>query len=391
MMMTLLVVILISFIGVGLPDSVLGTAWPAMYLAFDLPISFAGYITAAVSVGTILSSLMSARLIARFGTGLVSAVSTALTALALFGFALTQHPALFFLLAVPMGIGAGAIDTALNAFVALHYSASAMSFLHCFYGLGVAASPFVMSLALGPDSNWRQGYWIIACIQLGIAVLGFLSLPLWHRVEGQGQEDGGIPQKQLSLLALLKTPGVLLSGLAFVASCGLELTAGGWSSSYFVLAKGLAPDRAAMITMVFYIGLSAGRFVSGLCAARLGRRRLLRISLFFQLLAVSLFLLPAPIAISALALFLIGFGIGPVYPNLMHLTPKNFGEDMAQAVMGVQQALTYIGVMVIPWLFGTLAQVFSAALLPPFLLLLLLLYAVIYLSLMHTVQKRRRK
>lgn len=388
MLTALLVIIFISFIGVGLPDSILGTAWPAMYREFGLPISLAGYITSTVSAGTILSSLISSRVINRFGTGMVSAVSTLLTAISLLGFAFTQQPACFFLLAIPLGLGAGAIDTALNAFVALHYSASQMSFLHCFYGLGVAASPFVMSLALGPDGNWRRGYLIVAIIQLTIATLAFLSLPLWKKVQQKDKEENCTASRTLSLAELVKTPGVMLSCFTFFSTCALELTAGGWSSSFFVNTKGLNADRAALITMLFYIGLACGRFFSGVLSGKLGRRRILRISLVVQFFAILLFVLPLPTPVSAVALFLIGLGNGPAYPNLVHLTPKNFGDDLAQSVMGIQQAMTYVGIMLMPWLFGVLAQAFSTALLPYYLLILSLLYAAAFVALMRTVVKK---
>lgn len=391
MLATLLIVIFISFIGVGLPDSVLGTAWPAMYREFDLPISLAGYITSTVSIGTIISSLMSSKLISKFGTGLVTAVSTLLTAVALLGFSLTQNPVFFFLLAIPLGLGAGAIDTALNAFVALHYTASQMSFLHCFYGLGVAASPFVMSLALGSEGNWRRGYLIVAIIQFSIAAIGFLSLPLWKKVQKKDAEETDITVRTLSIPELVKTPGVMLSCFSFFFNCALELTAGGWSSSFFVNTKGINPDRAALITMLFYIGLACGRFVSGMLAGKLGRRRLLRIALAVQFVSILLFILPLPTVVSAVALFFIGLGIGPVYPNLVHLTPKNFGEDVAQSVMGLQQAMTYAGIMLMPWLFGILAQIFTTALLPYYMMLMLLFYAIAFTALMRTVSKKKRK
>ncbi len=389
MLATLLIVIFISFIGVGLPDSVLGTAWPAMYRDFGLPISLAGYLSAAISVGTIISSLLSAGVIRKFGTGLVTAVSTLLTAVALLGFAFTKNPVFFFLLAIPLGLGAGSIDTALNAFVALHYRASHMNFLHCFYGLGVAASPFVMSLALGDGGNWRRGYLVVALIQFVITAVAFLALPLWNRVQKKEEEEGAVRTKNLSVSELLKTPGVLLSGLAFFGTCALELTAGGWCSSYFVNTKGMGADEAAGITMLYYIGLAGGRLLSGLFVGKLGRRRILRISLAVQLLAALALLLPMSTGAGAATLLLLGLGIGPVYPNLMHLTPQNFGQEITQSVMGLQQAMVYVGVLVAPWLFGVLAEAYSTALLPGFLLLCLLLYAAPYAALMHTVSKKK--
>ncbi|MDD6307963.1 MAG: MFS transporter [Clostridia bacterium] len=390
MLTTLFIVIFVSFIGIGLPDSVLGAAWPSMYRAFRLPISLAGYISFTVSVGTIVSSLMSAKLIRKFGTGLVTAGSTFLTAIAMLGFAYTKNPACFFLLAIPLGLGAGAIDTALNAFVVLHYNASKMNFLHCFYGIGVAASPLIMSMALGAEGNWRRGYLLVAIIELGIAAIAFLSLPLWHKVQKTEAVSGENKTNVVSLSALIKMPGVLVSSFAFFCSCALELTAGGWSSSYFVNSKCLPSDQAARITTLFYVGLAMGRFLSGIFANRVGRRKILRLSLVSQLLAILLFLCPFPTVVTAICLFFVGLSIGPVYPNLVHLTPQAFGAAYAEAVIGMQQAMTYLGIMLMPWLFGVLAQFFSTGFFPYYLLSLCLLYAGVFLRFMRTLQTKEK-
>lgn len=373
-MTTLLIIIFITFIGVGLPDSVLGTAWPAIYREFDLPVSLAGYISSTVSACTIISSLISSKVINKFGTGVVSAVSTLMTAAALLGFAFMKNVGFFFLLAVPLGLGAGSIDTALNNFVALHYSASKMNFLHCFYGLGVAASPYVMSLALGADNNWRRGYIIIGLIQFGIALIAVLSLPLWKKAEKKDKDENPTPPKTLTLSQLFKMPAVRLSCLAFFGSCALELCAGSWSSTYFVSIKGLSSDKAAQITMLFYVGLASGRFLSGMTAQKIGRWRIIRIAALVLFSAIILFILPLPLPAAAAALFLIGLGIGPVFPNLTHLTPQNFGADISQSVIGVQQASSYTGIMLMPWLFGILAQAISPALFPYYLLVLFILF-----------------
>ena len=373
-MTTLLIIIFITFIGVGLPDSVLGTAWPAIYREFDLPVSLAGYISSTVSACTIISSLISSKVINKFGTGVVSAVSTLMTAAALLGFAFMKNVGFFFLLAIPLGLGAGSIDTALNNFVALHYSASKMNFLHCFYGLGVAASPYVMSLALGADDNWRKGYIIIGLIQFGIALIAVLSLPLWKKAEKKDKDENPTPPKTLTLSQLFKMPAVRLSCLAFFGSCALELCAGSWSSTYFVSIKGLSSDKAAQITMLFYVGLASGRFLSGMTAQKIGRWRIIRIAALVLFSAIILFILPLPLPAAAAALFLIGLGIGPVFPNLTHLTPQNFGADISQSVIGVQQASSYTGIMLMPWLFGILAQAISPALFPYYLLVLFILF-----------------
>ncbi len=389
MLATLFVVILITFIGVGLPDSVFGTAWPAIYTELGLPISLAGYISAVVSVGTIISSLLSTKLIKRFGTGLVTAVSTLLTVLALYGFSLSGNTAFFFLFAVPLGLGAGSIDTALNAFVAMHYSASKMSFLHCSYGVGVAVSPFIMSIALGDSGDWRRGYFIVAAVQLVIAAIAFAFLPLWRRVDREDKESMDEEIRALGIIEVMRIPAARMSGLSFLTICALEISAGAWCSTYFVETCGIPSDRAALVTMLFYIGLTFGRFLSGLLADCLGRRRMLRLSLYTMPLALLLFALPLGTALAAFALFLLGLGIGPVYPNLSHLTPKHFGKSLAQSVMGAQQAMTYTGIMIAPWLFGLLADNIGIFLLPYFLVVMLALYAWAVLSMLRGVQKAK--
>ena len=387
-MTTLLIIIFITFIGVGLPDSVLGTAWPAIYREFNLPVSLAGYISATVSACTIISSLISSKVINKFGTGVVSAVSTLMTAAALLGFAFTDNAVFFFLLAIPLGLGAGSIDTALNNFVALHYSASKMNFLHCFYGIGVAASPYVMSLALGADDNWRKGYIIIGFIQFVIALIAVLSLPLWKKAKKKDESDNPTPPKTLTLSQLFKMPAVRMSCFAFFSYCALELCAGSWSSTYFVNIKGLSSDKAAQIAMLFYIGLASGRFLSGIVAQKIGRWRIIRIATLILFGAIIMFILPLPVPVAAFALFFIGLGCGPVFPNLTHLTPENFGADISQSVIGVQQASSYTGIMLMPWLFGILAQTISSALFPLYLLFLFAIFASTLLLLQKAVTKK---
>ena len=388
MMTTLLIIIFITFIGVGLPDSVLGTAWPAIYREFNLPVSLAGYISATVSACTIISSLISSKVINKFGTGVVSAVSTLMTAAALLGFAFTDNAVFFFLLAIPLGLGAGSIDTALNNFVALHYSASKMNFLHCFFGIGVATSPYVMSLALGADDNWRKGYIIIGFIQFVIALIAVLSLPLWKKAKKKDESDNPTPPKTLTLSQLFKMPAVRMSCFAFFSYCALELCAGSWSSTYFVNIKGLSSDKAAQIAMLFYIGLASGRFLSGIVAQKIGRWRIIRIATLILFGAIIMFILPLPVPVAAFALFFIGLGCGPVFPNLTHLTPENFGADISQSVIGVQQASSYTGIMLMPWLFGILAQTISSALFPFYLLFLFAIFASTLLLLQKAVTKK---
>lgn len=387
MMTVLLVVIFISFIGVGLPDSVLGAAWPAIYTEFSVPISLAGYISSTVSACTIISSLLSSRVINKFGTGLVTFISTLLTAAALLGFALCGNVYFFFLPAIPLGLGAGSIDTALNNFVALHYSASKMNFLHCFYGLGVAASPYIVSLALSSTGSWRKGYLVVSAIQLFITLVSGLSLPLWFKAEKNDSENAVDVQSPPSVLSLVKNPTVRMSCIAFFTSCALELCAGSWSSTYFVNAKGLPRDEAARTAMLFYVGLASGRFLSGVFSNRLGRRKITLISSLVMLFALAVFALPLSASLSATALFLIGLGIGPVFPNLTHLTPDNFGDGISRAVMGLQQAFSYTGIMIMPWIFGLLADRLSASVLPFYLIILYFIFLVSLLRLFAAVKK----
>ena len=386
-MISLLIVIFICFIGVGLPDSVLGSAWPVIYKELNLPISLAGYISATVSACTIVSSLMSARVIKRFGVGSVTAVSTVMTAVALFGFAFTKSPIYFFVMAVPLGLGAGSIDTALNNFVALHYSASKMNFLHCFYGLGIAASPYLMSAVLKVDNNWRKGYLVIAIIQSAISIIAIMALPIWKKAEKTDFENNGCESKVLSLSQMFRMPMALMSAFAFFASCSVELTAGAWSSSYFVNTKGVPADRAAQITMLFYIGFTAGRFLSGVLTKKLSRWTIVYTSGLIMLLSLVLLMLPLDVTVSSVALFFVGMGIGPMFPNLAHLTPEIFGRDISGSIMGLQQTASYIGIMLMPWIFGLIAENLSTALFPFYLFALYSLFVVALLLL----EKGRKK
>lgn len=382
MMTVLIVVIFISFISLGLPDSALGAAWPAIYTEFDLPVSLAGYISATISLGTITSSLLCSKVTNKIGTGAVTAISISLTAIALLGFTFTSNPVFFFLSAIPLGLGAGAIDAALNNFVALHYSAAKMNFLHCFYGIGVAATPYIISFALGNGGNWRKGYLIITVIQFIILAIAVLSLPLWKKVELGDKSNADIAApKALSLKELLSMPAVRTVCVVFFTSCALELSAGSWSSTYFVNTKGLPADKAAKIAMLFYIGLASGRFLAGILAKKAERQTIIRMAAITLCTAVVTFLLPLPLIVSEIALFFIGLGIGPIFPNLTHLTPETFGTDISQSVIGVQQAASYVGILIVPWLFGVLAQVFSTLIFPIYLLILCILFVISLIAL----------
>lgn len=366
----LLLVIYISFIGLGIPDSLFGAAWPVIYTELGIPVSLGSLVTMLISGGTIVSSLFSARLIRRFQTGRITAFSTTLTAFALLGFSCSGNMLFLCLCAVPLGLGAGAVDTALNNYVALHYKALHMNFLHCFYGIGVSLSPFFMSLALSSGS-WRAGYWSVFGVQAGIAALTILALPLWKKAHSEAGEDEE-EEKNVGFLQLLKDRRVRRACLVFIGSCGLEYTCGNWGSTFLVNARGLGADAAAATITFYYVGMAMGRFLSGLLSGRLGSSRLILAGQGIVLAALVLLFLPGT-ALCGPALFLIGLGNGPVFPNLLHLTPLRFGRQRSQSVMGVQMAVSYVGIMLAPALFGVLAQRASAGLFPFYLAVLYLL------------------
>lgn len=364
----LLIIIYITFIGLGIPDSIFGTAWPAIYVEFDLPVSWANFITLTISGGTIISSLLSSKLIHRFSTERVTAISTILTALALLGFSCSEHFLFLWLMAIPLGFGAGAIDTALNNYVALHYSSSHMSFLHCFYGIGVSCSPLLMSLALAENGNWRGGYRTVFYIQLAISILSVITLPLWKRVETP--ENIEETSSAIGFGTMLKMPKLYIVGLTFIGSCAIEYTCGNWGSTFLVSAKGFSVDRAASIITFYYVGMTLGRFLSGILATKWTSRQLVIVGQGIVTTAILSLLLPLPAIASGAALFFIGLGNGPIFPNMIYLTPEHFGRENSQSAMGLQMVLSYVGILCAPALFGIIAQNISVTLLPIYLTIL---------------------
>lgn len=365
----LLIIIYIAFIGLGIPDSLFGTAWPAIYSEFELPISFGSFVTIIISCGTVLSSVISSKIISRLGTNKVSAYSTLLTALALLGFSFAPNLWVMCFWAIILGAGAGAIDVTLNNYVALHYSATHMSFLHCFYGVGVSASPYILSLVIAGNFGWRGGYRIAFAIQLIITLLLFLSLPLWRKAHGGENESEENTHKDLSFGSLLKIPGVKMMCSLFIASCAIECTCGGWGSTFLVEYKHLPAEKAAQIIMIYYIGMTLGRFLSGVLAAKLHSWKIIRLGQIVLGLALLLLILPGGVYLCALGMFLIGLGNGPLFPNFNYLTPENFGSNISQSVIGIQMASAYIGIMVAPALCGLLGQIFGMVIFPFYLIL----------------------
>ncbi len=387
MTLLLLCVIYIAFIGLGLPDSLFGTAWPAIYGEFALPLSAANCVTLIVSGGTVISSAMSARVINKFGTYTVTAVSTALTAAALFGFSVSKNLIWLCLFSIPLGIGAGAVDSALNNYVALHFSASHMNFLHCFYGVGVSVSPYIMSFALS-GGNWRGGYRTAFIIQCVITAVIAFSRPLWKKSDKNSSEEE--KSVTLSFAQMIKTPCVKADLLLFASSCAIECTCGAWSSTFLVESKGFSADVAAKTVAMYFVGLTLGRFLSGVLSSKISSWNLIKSGLIIVFSAIIVLLLPLKSTFAALGLFLLGLGIGPVYPNIMHLTPKNFGKDVSQSIIGLQMAVAYTGITAVPPIFGFLAQKLGMKLFAPFMLVLFVILAISTLFLICGLKKQNR-
>lgn len=366
----LLVVIYLSFIGLGIPDSILGAAWPVMHADLGIGIDALGIVTAITCVCGILSSLMSPWLVYKFGVGRVTFVSTLLTAVGLLSYSFTGSFWVFCLITIPPGIGAGAIDAALNNYVALHYNASHMSFLHCFYGVGVMVSPVFMSLALGQDNNWRGGYRYAFIAQAVITLVTLVALPLWKKAHKKEEQSKTEKIKLLSFKEVIRLKSLAPVLLAFFAACAVECTLGAWGGTFLNGAKGFSPSAAAAGVTLFYAGLASGRFLSGILSAKLSSMRIVFLGLSCVVVALPLMLLPFPVTALS-GLFLGGIGIGPVYPNLMHLIPRIFGEENSQSVMGTQQAAAYCGVLFMPALFGVIAGNIGAWLLPVYTAVLL--------------------
>jgi len=385
----LIVLIYIAFISLGLPDSLLGSAWPAMQPSLGVPFSYAGIISMIIAGGTVVSSLLSERIIKKLGTSLVTAFSVLLTATALFGFSISDSFFLLCLFAVPYGLGAGAVDAALNNFVALHYSSRHMNWLHCFWGVGAAASPYIMGYFLIGGQSWNNGYRTVSIIQFILTAILFFSLPLWKK-KGMAVETGKSGEKAKSLLQIWKIPGVRYILLAFFGYCAAEGTAGLWASSYLVMAKGIEREIAAQFASLFYMGITLGRFICGFVANKLGDKRQIRVGLAIMLLGVLLVWLPVGISeITLVGLIVIGVGCAPVYPAIIHSTPDNFGKENSQAIIGVQMASAYIGSTFMPPLFGFLAERISIYLYPLYILIFAVLMFLMTETLNKAVQKRR--
>ena len=386
----LLTIIYLAFISLGLPDSLLGSAWPSMQQQMLVPVSYAGIISMLIAGGTIVSSLLSDRLTKKWGAGLVTATSVLLTAVALFGFSLSDSFWLLCLWALPYGLGAGAVDAALNNYVALHYAARHMNWLHCFWGVGAAVSPYIMGYCLGNSLGWAGGYRTIGLAQILLTALLFFSLPLWKRQNNEPQERPGAEKTALSLSAIWRISGVPYVLFAFFGYCALETTAGLWASSYLVLGRGISAQTAAQYASFFYLGITAGRLVCGFVANRIGDTNMIRIGIVMMLAGIAVIWLPTDNnAVCLCGLVVVGLGCAPVYPSIIHATPGNFGADNSQAVVGVQMASAYAGATFMPPLFGLIANYISIYWYPVFLLFFAALLLVMTEILNKTVSARR--
>ncbi|MBP3921535.1 MAG: MFS transporter [Ruminiclostridium sp.] len=378
----LIVIIYISFISLGLPDGLLGSAWPEMYKGLDVPISFAGIISMITSAMTVISALMCERLVKKLGTGLLTAISVGTTALALFLYSISSQFWHLCLVAIPYGLGAGSVDAALNNFVAVHYKSRQMSWLHCFWGVGCSAGPYILSYFLTNGHSWSMGYLTVFIIQAVLTVLLFISLPLWKMKAQQSVvEVEKSDAKPLGLKRTISIRGVKEVMMTFFCYCALESTAGLWAVSYIVLTKGIAAETAAGFGAVFYIGITGGRFLNGFIADRFGDNKMVYIGCSVIAAGIITLILPFGIVGAVIGLSLIGLGCAPIYPCIIHSTPARFGADTSQAIIGVQMASAYIGITVMPVLFGFLADNISIHLFPVFLVIILALMTVFFMRL----------
>ena len=372
----LLAIIYIAFISLGLPDSLLGSAWPLMSQELGAELSHAGIISMIISAGTIVSSLVSDKLTRKLGAGLVTAISVMMTALALLGFALSNSFIMLCFLGIPYGLGAGAVDAALNNYVALHYESRHMSWLHCFWGVGATVGPYIMGWAISAGHGWRTGYGTVSVIQIVLTLILFISLPLWKKRNStdESSEDYEAP---IGIRDALKIKGVTAILTAFFGYCAFEATAGLWASSYLVEYRGVDAETAAFFASMFYTGIALGRFISGFICNKIGDKNMIRLGVGIMALGIILIMIPfGNINFALTGLVVIGFGAAPVYPSIIHSTPEHFGRENSHAIVGIQMASAYIGSTFMPPLFGLIAQYITIAIYPFYMAIFILLLAV---------------
>ena len=374
----LLAIIYAAFISLGLPDALLGAAWPSMYRELSVPVSYSGLIFMIIAGGTIISSLQSDRLTKAFGAGKVTAFSVLMTAVALFGFSVSRSYAALCLWAIPYGLGAGSVDASLNNYVALHYASRHMSWLHCMWGIGASAGPYIMGSALTGGYGWNTGYRSIALLQTALTAVLLLSLPLWRRPQGEQRRTQDMQTKSLPLKRVVTIPGAKEIMITFFCYCAVEQTANLWASSYLTLYRGLSAKAAAGLASVFFTGITAGRFFSGFLTLKLNDTQMIRLGQGGIAAGILLLFLPFGTTSSLLGLGLIGLGCAPIYPSIIHATPARFGEDKSQAMIGVQMASAYAGTCLMPPLFGLVAHHIGISLMPLYLTGILIIMIVMH-------------
>lgn len=371
----LLMMIYLSFISLGLPDSMLGSAWPAMNVSLNAPLWGAGLVQMLISFCTIISSLNSAKLIRRFGTGKLTAISVATTALALLGFSLAKNYAFLLLMAVPLGLGAGAVDAGLNNYVALHCEAKHMSWLHCFWGVGTIIGPMILSAVLHVGGSWATGYRAVGLIQCAVSALLFATLGMWKRGNIKQEEHGA---KALSVWEVLSLPGAKAGMVTFLCYCAVESTLGLWGATYISQVRGVDEATAASFGAMFYIGITVGRAISGFMAMKLLPKQMVRVGQTLLALGCIFMMIPAGSTLSGIGLVVCGLGCAPIYPNIIQDTPVNYGTENSQAAIGVQMAFAYVGSTFLPSIFGALAGVGGYGLLPYFAISICVLMTVLF-------------
>ena len=367
----LLAIIYLAFISLGLPDALLGSAWPNMYLEFEVPVSYAGIISMIIAFGTIISSLKSDYLTSKFGTGLVTTISVGMTAFALFGFSISHSFIELCLWAIPYGLGAGSVDASLNNYVALHYASKHMSWLHCMWGIGATVGPYIMGIALTNYSSWNMGYRIICLIQIVLTGILIFSLPKWKKENTTNNDTSNT--KVLSIKEVLSIKGAKEVMLCFFCYSAIEQTSMLWASSYLNLAKGVDAKTAATFASMFCIGITIGRGINGFIAIKLKDSQMIHMGIAIILIGIILMFIPGSATLSYISFVFVGLGCAPIYPCIIHSTPEHFGKDKSQAIIGIQMASAYVGTCLMPPLFGLIANNISIKLLPIYLLIVLII------------------
>ena len=378
----LLPIIYLAFISLGLPDSLLGSAWPVLHHELNVPVSYAGIISMIIAFSTVISSLNSDRLTKKFGAGLVTAVSVAITCLSLFGFSVSHSFWLLCLIAIPYGLGGGSVDAALNNYVALHYKSRHMSWLHCMWGVGAASGPYLMGFALSRQNSWNMGYRYVGFFQVVLTAILFVSLPIWKTRKNENQVSESVeskqPSKVLSLKEILSIKGAKPIMLCFFCYCAVEQTTGLWAASYLNIFKGIEAETASFFASLFYTGITVGRAINGFVTMKFSDKALIRIGQGIIASGILMLLIPGSDILALAGFIIIGLGCAPIYPCVIHSTPATFGEDKSQAIVGVQMASAYIGTTFMPPLFGLISKYISISLLPLYLTVLLITMTFMY-------------